>query len=230
MTFIKREYEEYFKKQSSFSLSDFQLEFKLSYYEASLVVEAYGTKLKYQGEFIYTFVESEETDKKEVDDFDPMDLDFLDAMTGFNFIRKKSTDNETVKAAMRNYIKNFPNYSSETQTFSTNFNIRYPNGTEFVLKYSDTDRLLFSDNGLLKACVVDMYSSNGIKSDNIDKELVDMLRYYDLKCEGDEVVHKIAGSFDEEDLNEEVFFLVRAFDEILRQVTAKINGEKQSNE
>lgn len=230
MSYIKEEYTSYFKKVHSFSLPDFQLEFNLSYLCARSIIDAYGQKLHYEDGFLYQYVEetnSEEetaTQDESDDELEDDDLCNLDALIEE---MKEELDGYPKKQAMiLDYIKEMPGFCEDDKSFGTYLNIKYPNGTPFVLRFSNEDGCYFTDNGLLRTCISDIYSENGISASHIDDDISAFVSSSALKYENNEVVSDVSNSDDEDDLNCEIAYFVKMFELIFKKIYKKIAYEK----
>lgn len=230
MSFIKEEYTDYFKRVGSFSLPDFQLEFNLSYLCARSVIDAYGQKLHYEDGFLYKYVEetdSEETTTLDESDDELEDEDDLCDLDALLEEMKEEMDGYPRKQAMiLDYIKEMPGFSESDNSFGTYLNIKYPNGVPFVLRFSNEDGCYFTDNGLLRTCISDIYSENGIGVARIDEDIAAFISSSALKYENNEVVSDVSNSDDEDDLNGEIAYFVKTFESIFKKLYKKISYEK----
>lgn len=233
MSFIKEEYTDYFKRVGSFSLPDFQLEFNLSYLCARSVIDAYGQKLHYEDGFLYKYVEETDSEEEtttldesddELEDEDDDDLCDLDALLEE---MKEEMDGYPKKQAMiLDYIKEMPGFSESDNSFGTCLNIKYPNGTPFVLRFLNEDGCFFTDNGMLRTCISDIYSENGISVARVDEDISAFISSSALKYENNEVVSDVSNSDDEDDLNGEIAYFVKTFESIFKKIYKKISYEK----
>ena len=233
MSFVKEEYTDYFKRAGSFSLPDFQLEFNLSYLCARSIIDAYGQKLHYEDGFLYKYVEETDSEEEtttldesddELEDEDDDDLCDLDAL--LEEIKEEMDGYPKKQAMILDYIKEMPGFCEDDKSFGTYLNIKYPNGTPFVLRFSNEDGCYFTDNGLLRTCISDIYSENGISVAHVDDDISAFVSSSALKYENNEVVSDVSNSDDEDDLNGEIAYFVKMFESIFKKIYKKISYEK----
>lgn len=229
MNYMKEEYVDYFKRERRISLPVFQDVFSLSYMDVCQIIDSYEKKgtVKYVKDFLYEFVEEVQEEKqiapapdtpldelkRRHDEFCRHLLEDLDNVTN------EMVCDEDKKHMISAYIKAMPNYSERNSTFGTFFNITYPNGDLFILKFICEDEPYFTDNGLLLKYIKDRVACQGQQNgEKYDSLIACFLENCALNYRNGEVYSNINNSDDEDDLNGEVVYFIKVYEGIFRKI------------
>jgi len=137
----------------------------------------------------------------------------------FNFIersRKQQEENKVrIGQLVTSFIKKKEGYDPTECSFSPHIHIAYPDGTPFVLQYIVKDGShFFTDNGFLKRYLISV--TNNLPQDIaecwIDDELDSLADGSALTYEDGVMYSNIESASDEEDLNGEMSYFVKAFE------------------
>ncbi len=163
-------------------------------------------------------------------DYDDEDDDEDDHLNLIERSRKRQEENKArIGQMVTSFIEKKEGYDPIECSFSPHVHISYPDGTPFVFQYIvKDDSHYFTDNGLTKKFLTEVAKNlpQDILECWVDDELDSLADNSSLTYEDGVIYSNVESSYDEEDLNGEISYFVKVFENFFTEFYKKYKTEE----